>query len=265
MTTKPESTTDSGAILRSQTDGRLSPHPILRRYYTDEQGRRSRIKQLFDAAAKDYDWINRMMSFGAGEQYRYRALRRAGLSEGMSVLDVGCGTGVIAAQATRITGAQGYVLALDPSIGMLYEARRNRVRTAVQGMGEQLPFADSSFDRLIMGYALRHVSDLRLAFAEYQRVLKPGGLLLLLEITPPSSSLAYGLLKLYLKFVVPNLVMLCRRSREARLLMSYYWDTIERCVPPATIMEALREAGFEQVERHVELGIFSEYTAGKAL
>ena len=117
------------------------------------------------------------------------------------------------------------------------------------------------FDMLTMGYALRHVADLRTTFREYLRVLKPKGKLLLLEITPPPSRLSHALLKLYLGRLMPLLARFGHGGRASRELMEYYWDTIESCVPPAVILEALAGAGFRQAERHVEMKIFSEYTA----
>ena len=177
-----------------------------------------------------------------------------------------CGTGVIAALAADIVGAQGQVSALDPSAGMLAETAQRASTAAgsinvVQGLGESLPFADARFDFVVMGYALRHVADLHQAFTEYRRVLKPGGRLLLLEISRPESRLGYVVLKGYLKHVIPTLTRLLRRSPEAQTLMVYYWATIEHCVEPAAILAALHEAGLEQVARRVELGVFSDYTA----
>jgi demethylmenaquinone methyltransferase/2-methoxy-6-polyprenyl-1,4-benzoquinol methylase len=105
------------------------------------------------------------------------------------------------------------------------------------------------------------VVDLRTTFQEYRRVLKPGGKVLLLEITPPSSRLAHHLLGFYMGRILPLLARFGRGGKSTRELMSYYWDTIESCVPPATILQALDEAGFQRVERYVEQGILSEYTA----
>lgn len=242
----------------------LPPHQVLAGHYASESDRRPYIDELFEAAAGHYDWINGLMSFGSGRRYRRRALLRAGVAPGMTVLDVGCGTGVVAELAAAIVGADGVVVALDPSPSMLAEAGKRRgITIPVRGIGERLPLADASIDRLIMGYALRHVADLRVAFAEYARVLKPGGRLLLLEITRPRSKLAYYPLKLYLKHTIPTLTGWLRRSRDAQILMSYYWDTIEYCVEPASILAALDEFGLTQVEHHAELGIFSEYTATK--
>lgn len=93
----------------------LPPHQVLTDYYADAQQRRALVDHLFDASAQHYDWINAVMSFGSGQRYRRLALLRAGLKPGMSVLDVGCGTGVIAALAAQIVGPTGQICALDPS------------------------------------------------------------------------------------------------------------------------------------------------------
>ncbi len=239
------------------------PHPVLSEYYKDEDERRERVNEMFDSSAEHYDWINNIMSFGSGEMYRRQALTRSGLKPGMKVLDVGAGTGVVSYIAQDIVKEEGLVVALDPSIGMLGEAKKLGVKNITQGLGEKLPFEDNTFDRVTMGYALRHVADLNTLFAEYRRVLKPGGEILILEITRPESTIRRTFLKLYMKSVVPTLTRIFRRSAEAKELMRYYWDTIDQCVPPATILAAIAEAGLREPKRHVAMGIFSEYS-GKA-
>jgi len=240
------------------------PHPVLNDYYVHARARQSRVNAMFDAAARHYDRIERVMSFGTGQRYRREALTRASVRSGMRVLDVGCGTGLLTAQAAAITGPRGRVVAIDPSAGMLNQALALGAPQAVRGVGDALPFHDAAFEVVSMGYALRHVADLERAFREFRRVLKPGGVALLLEITPPASHAARVLLKFYLKYLIPTAARLGLPGREAGALMSYYWATIEQCVPPATILDALRRVGFGRVRRHVELGIFSAYTAVNA-
>ncbi len=239
----------------------LRPHPPLERYYRNEEERRSLVGSMFNEAATDYDWINQALSFGSGTWYRRQALLRAGLEPGMSVLDTGSGTGVVAAQAQSIVGSGGGVVALDPSLGMLSHAAKRGVCRRVRAVAETLPFPDERFDVLSMGYALRHVVDLRATFQEYRRVLKPGGRVLLMEITPPPSRLAHRLLSFYMGRIAPLLARFGRGGKSSREMMEYYWDTIETCVPPATILQALAEAGFSNPKRHVEHSILSEYTA----
>lgn len=241
----------------------LPPHPVLRDYYDTESGRRKRVRGLFDASAPYYDGINSLMSFGTGESYRRKALLRAGLKPGDKTLDVGCGTGVLARHQQDIVGADGFVIGLDPSPGMLGEALQRGVATAVLARGERIPLRDETVDFLSMGYALRHVEDLAVAFEEYRRVLRPGGVVLLLEIAPPGSGLGFHAIKLYMKHVIPLITRIVTRNSSAHTLMSYYWETIEKCVPPQLILSALEATGFVDVKRHVVGGVFGEYTARK--
>ena len=248
---------------QASTPGRLAPHPALSDYYVDENGRRQRLRQWFDAAATDYDRINSVMSLGSGVYYRNSALRRLGVGSGQQLLDVGAGTGVISALAQSLVGPDGLAVALDPSPGMLAQARSNGVRLTVPGIGEALPFSGDNFDFLTMGYALRHVADLGAAFAEYARVLRPGGRVMLLEITRPGGRLGRAILRFYMGTLVPLVTRWMQRSLHSETLMRYYWDTIDQCVRPETILASLRAAGFTDVRRDISFGIFSEYTGRK--
>jgi len=144
---------------------------------------------------------------------------------------------------------------------MLVQGRAHLHIPLVQGVGERLPFPDGRFDFITMGYALRHVSDFNQAFEEYRRVLKPGGRVLLLEITRPASSLGMALARVYFGTVVPAATRIATRSADASELMRFYWDTILRCVPPDAVIASLERSGFARPQRSVLHGIFSEYTA----
>jgi demethylmenaquinone methyltransferase/2-methoxy-6-polyprenyl-1,4-benzoquinol methylase len=245
------------------TPAALAPHPTLPRYYESDGARAGFVRRIFDAGAADYDRIERMMALGSGSWYRRMALRRAGLAEGMRVLDVAIGTGLVAREEVGIVGDPAKVLGLDPSPGMLAEAVRNLSVRVVMGRAEQLPLPGGHFEFLSMGYALRHISDLSKAFAEFSRVIRPGGTVCILEITRPRSRLAGALLRQYMRYVVPALARLTGRRSESPLLWEYFWDTIAACVPPERVTTALGEAGFVDVAIHKDLGIFSQYTARK--
>jgi demethylmenaquinone methyltransferase/2-methoxy-6-polyprenyl-1,4-benzoquinol methylase len=242
----------------------LPPHPQLDRYYSSEAERPGVVSDLFDEGAPHYEWICSVMSFGTGERYRRQALSDAGLGPGMRVLDVATGTGLVLRSATDLTGSSGLAVGLDPSGGMLRECRKNCPSPLLQGRGEHLPLADASFDMVSMGYGLRHVADLRALFAEYSRVLKPGGRLLLLEITQPQSAIGRWLNRLYLSTVVPGIARIGTRAAAASRMMEYFWDTIETCVPPDVILGALKDAGFSNATRRVTGGVLSEYRGEKA-
>ncbi len=244
-------------------DTMTAPHRRLEKHYGRDEDRQGYVIELFERSAQHYDRINQMMSLGFALTYRGQALRRAGLVRGMRVLDVATGTGLMARAAARIVGDAGRVIGLDPTTAMLQAARRAAVVPLVRGLGEALPFAAAAFDFLSMGYALRHVPDLETAFREYRRVLRPGGRVLLLEITAPASRLGRALSALYLARMVPALTRVVTRSADAESLTRYYWDTIVECVPPDVILGALRAAEFRDVHRRAYGGLLSEYTAGR--
>ena len=235
----------------------------MRAYYTCEEDRREWVRNLFDRTAGDYERMERLMALGSGSWYRRRALQRAGLQAGMSVVDVGVGTGLVAREAAGIVGDSNLVLGVDPSAGMIANANVPAGVRLAAGAAESIPAAESSADFISMGYALRHVSGLSTAFHEFHRVLKPGGRLCLLEITSPRGGLSRGLLKIYMRGIVPVLARVVARHRGVPELMRYYWDTIEACVPPKSILDGLAAAGFVDVIRYVEHGVFSEYRATK--
>ena len=235
----------------------------MKAYYAHEGDRRGWVLDLFDRTAGDYDRLERIMALGTGSWYRRRALRGAGLRPGMTVLDIGVGTGLVAREAARIVGDPTRVLGVDPCAGMLDTAKVPPGVRLASGSAESIPAPDASADFLSMGYALRHISDLSLAFREFYRVLKPGGRLCLLEITRPDGACLRALLKTYMRGVIPLAARLVARHRDMPTLMRYYWDTIEACAPPPSIVAAITAAGFVDVRRHLELGIFSEYRAVK--
>jgi demethylmenaquinone methyltransferase/2-methoxy-6-polyprenyl-1,4-benzoquinol methylase len=280
-------------VVPSQPVEVLAPHPPLEKYYGTAGEKRAYLTSIFDETAADYDKVERWLSLGSGRWYRRQALLRAGLKMGVRVLDVAVGTGLLAREALSIVreseGARervgagdsdttiqrysdtagapnsgtGCVVGLDPSEGMLERARVGLGIETVVGTAEALPFADASFDFVSMGYALRHVEDLAAAFREFHRVLKPGGRVCVLEITRPRTWVGRAFLRAYLgtlSAVIGKCVKLRPRTPE---LWGYYWETIDRCVAPERVLEALRAAGFEGVGRFVQGGIFSEYTGGK--
>lgn len=247
---------------RSSSDkGPVAPHPPLPQYYDRAEDRRSFVDKIFDDTAVHYDWINSVMSLGSGVTYRREAMRRAGVEKGMRVLDVCSGSCQVARAAEDIVGPGGWVCGLDASLAMLREGRNFVSAPLTQAFVERLPIVGGAVDVITMGYALRHVADLETTFKEYFRVLKPGGRLVILEFTRPRSKVTFQISRFYLRRVVPALARL--RGRKARTLMEYFWDTIEHCVPPETILDALSASGFENVGRSGQIQLFSEYLAFK--
>jgi demethylmenaquinone methyltransferase / 2-methoxy-6-polyprenyl-1,4-benzoquinol methylase len=219
------------------------------------------VQDIFDHTARHYDALSAALSFGTCRAYRRFGLRRAGLRPGMKLLDVATGTGLVARAALQLGLAPGDIIGLDPSTGMLRQNQHRQRISLVQGFGETLPFADQSFDFITMGYALRHVEDLRALFAEFRRVLRPGGKILVLEITRPAGKIATALVRFYMCRILPPLARLCTGNRDTAKLLRFYWTTIEECVPPPVILGALEAVGLRGVKRHITGSLLSDYMA----
>jgi demethylmenaquinone methyltransferase/2-methoxy-6-polyprenyl-1,4-benzoquinol methylase len=241
----------------------MLPHPVITKRFKTEAQKPEFVNRLFDRAAHYYDGIASWGFLGTGNQYRRMALRQHGLSPGRRLLDVGCGTGLVALEAEKILGSAENITCLDPSAGMLSVAKSKLNARFLQGRAEEIPLPDGSFDFLTMGYALRHVTSLAQAFREYHRVLAVGGKVLLLEITKPSNRVGAAMLKVYFNGIYPFLARVLTGSEAAKDLVKYYWETIEACIRPEVILEALRGADFKEVRRDTRFGVLSEYVAIK--
>jgi demethylmenaquinone methyltransferase/2-methoxy-6-polyprenyl-1,4-benzoquinol methylase len=241
----------------------VPPHPLLTSRYRDNAEKHEWLRRIFDETAADYDRVEGWLSFGTGSRNRREALVRAGLRGGMSVADVACGTGLVARQAFAIVGPSGRVVGIDPSRGMLERAAQSHGIETIVGVAEALPLNSGSFDFVSMGYALRHVEDLAPAFAEFFRILKPGGRGCILEISRPQGTIRRAVLGSHMR--VLSTVLRWRKPRSDRTaeLWSYYRETIDLCIPPERVVEALRAAGFADVGHRAQFGMLSEYTMRK--
>ncbi len=241
----------------------LTPDPKLERHFQSERERVEMTRDLFNRAAPDYDRAEWVTGFGTGPWYRRRVLREAGLKPGMTMLDVATGTGLVAREALKLLGPDGKLVGLDPSPGMMAEARKSLAIETVEAGAERMPLPDAAYDFLTLGYALRHIADLRAAFGEFHRVLKPGGTACILEIVKPRNPILLALLHCHLKLVVPALGKVLGYRPDTAKLWTYYSDTIDAAASAETVLAALRESGFARAETKLTLGMFREYLATK--
>jgi demethylmenaquinone methyltransferase/2-methoxy-6-polyprenyl-1,4-benzoquinol methylase len=237
---------------------------MLSHRYGSEQEESAFVRKLFDAGAPFYDGVTGWGVLGTGKSYRRMAQNRAGVGKGMKILDCAAGTGVMAAAAMDLGVRREDILCVDVSPGMLEVAKQKHGVDTLVASVDELPIEDAQFDFVTMGYALRHVKSLESTFSEYHRVLRPGGRVLILEITIPPNGFARGCFRLYFRDIYPALTRLFTGSSEARDMMLYYWETMEAVVPPESILAVLKSTGFKDVKRNVVGGVFSEYSAVKA-
>jgi demethylmenaquinone methyltransferase / 2-methoxy-6-polyprenyl-1,4-benzoquinol methylase len=184
--------------------------------------------QMFDQIAERYDLLNRIMSLGIDRGWRDRAVAelRPLVEEGrpLRVLDVATGTGDVAfAVADVYPSAE--IVGIDPSTGMLGVAGQKRERSRhgarvrfTTGSAEALPFEDASFDGVTISFGIRNVPDRALGIREMGRVLRPGGRLVILELSEPRGGLFGSLAKFHVHYFVPFVGALLSGKKEYRYL-----------------------------------------------
>ncbi|MEO0796840.1 MAG: class I SAM-dependent methyltransferase [Verrucomicrobiota bacterium] len=243
----------------------MRPHPTLDPHYESLDHKQPFLRKVFDEAAPHYEGIAKWGWFGTGHSYRVRTLKHYGLEPKMKVLDVAAGTGPTARAVRDVIGAEneGDITCLEPSAGMIAESKKLLNCEHIQAGADSMPVPDSHYDYLTMGFALRHVDDLEQSFSEFFRCLKPGGRVLIMDVTMPPSKVGQFFFKLYFKNILPFLTKVFTGSESARYLMAYYWKTMDQMVAEEEVIAALKKAGFPEPKRRLLLGCFSEYYAEK--
>jgi demethylmenaquinone methyltransferase/2-methoxy-6-polyprenyl-1,4-benzoquinol methylase len=180
--------------------------------------KRAFVGQMFDAIAPRYDLMNRLMTFGRDRAWRNATLAALAITPGNLVVDLGCGTGDLAAGARRL-GARA--VGVDLSAGMLMAAqRRGELATFVRTDASRLPLADASCDSAVSGFALRNFVSVESVIAEAARVLRPSGRLAILEIDKPDAGAFAAAFDVYFRHVMPMLGALVSRGYAYRYLAS---------------------------------------------
>ncbi|MFH1117084.1 MAG: ubiquinone/menaquinone biosynthesis methyltransferase [Pseudomonadota bacterium] len=203
-------------------------------------------RTMFDRIARYYDATNRLLTFGLDAGWRRKAVSRLALMLGSTYLDVGCGTGDMALEIIR-QAPESRVVGIDPSEGML-EIGRTKVRqaglehaiTLQKGDVLNLTFGDGSFDGAITAFCIRNVTDRLRGLKEISRVVRPGGLVIILELTEPMGPVMGPLFRIYGKVVMPA-VTAVMSSRSA---YRYLTDSMADFPEPGEILAVLKEAGY---------------------
>ena len=212
------------------------------------------VSAMFDEVAASYDRTNTVLSVGNAALWRAATTRAVAPQRGESVLDVAAGTGTSSASLAR-SGA--YVTAADFSPGMIEVGRRRQAGVPnivfVEADATALPFDDGSFDAVTISFGLRNVVEPKKAIAEFLRVLRPGGRLVICEFsTPPVGLVRFGY-GFYQRYVMPPLVRLSSSNDSA---YEYLNESINAWPDQAALSAWLREAGFTDVaHRNLTAGV----------
>ncbi|MEJ2345385.1 MAG: bifunctional demethylmenaquinone methyltransferase/2-methoxy-6-polyprenyl-1,4-benzoquinol methylase UbiE [Gammaproteobacteria bacterium] len=211
-----------------------------------------RVADVFHSVADRYDLMNDLMSLGIHRLWKRYTIELSGVKSGQRVLDLAGGTGDLAARFARMAGAEGQVVLSDINASMLDRGRSRLVDEGlvgniefVQADAEQLPFPDSYFDCITIGFGLRNVTDKDAALRSMFRTLKPGGRALVLEFSKPTAPGLKPLYDLYSFKVLPLLGKLIARDEGS---YRYLAESIRMHPDQETLKAMMEAAGFERCE-----------------
>lgn len=237
-------------------------------YSGDGRDKGSQVREMFDNIAPAYDFMNRAMTFGIDRLWRAKAVGMIGKSRPGTILDVATGTADLAIQMARhILGAK--VTGIDLSEGMVALGRKKVEKAGLverisltTGDCLALPFGDGEFDCVTVAYGVRNFERLLDGYREMLRVLRPGGLLCVIELSTPTSPMVKPLYNLYTRHIIPAVGRLVSDDTRA---YTYLPESIAAVAQGEEMTSLITEAGFTDA-RFVPLtfGTCTIYTAKKA-
>ena len=209
------------------------------------------VRAMFDRIAGFYDVMNSVMTVGLHHRWRARAADLAALEPGGSALDVACGTGDLAIELARRVGSGGDVIGSDFAEEMLERARA-KAAAGVAGGADivwewgnalELPYASARFDAATVGFGARNFSDLDRGLAEMTRVVRPGGRVVVLEITTPRRPPLSTFYRVWFDRVVP----LIGRLTGEQEAYTYLPSSVRRFPGPEGLAAAMQRAGLGEI------------------
>ncbi|WP_067222374.1 bifunctional demethylmenaquinone methyltransferase/2-methoxy-6-polyprenyl-1,4-benzoquinol methylase UbiE [Marinomonas gallaica] len=209
------------------------------------------VAEVFHSVAAKYDIMNDLMSGGIHRLWKRHTISQSGVRAGQKVLDIAGGTGDLTAKFSRLVGQSGQVVLADINDSMLKVGRDKLANLGivgnvqyVQANAEELPFPDNTFDCITIAFGLRNVTDKSKALASMQRVLKPGGRLLVLEFSKPETECVSQIYDQYSFRLLPFMGKVIANDAES---YRYLAESIRMHPDQETLKGMMQEVGFERV------------------
>lgn len=206
------------------------------------------VADVFDSVAAKYDIMNDLMSGGVHRLWKKLTIESSGARAGMKILDIAGGTGDLSLKFSRIIGPTGQVTLADINDSMLKVGRDKLTDKGaianinfVQANAECLPFADNYFDIITIAFGLRNVTDKDAALRSMQRVLKPGGKLMVLEFSKTSNPVLSGVYDFYSFNILPKLGQLVAKDGDS---YQYLAESIRMHPDQDTLKAMMQDADF---------------------
>ena len=234
--------------------------------------KKENVRQMFDGIASDYDRLNHIMSLDIDKTWRRKALREIVSPEVRSVLDLACGTGdfsIAIARRMRRQSITGHVTGVDLSEGMLAVMKEKVAQEGLADMismqvgdGENLPFGPGAFDRVTIAFGIRNFENRTKGLQEMLRVLKPGGKLVILELSVPENAVIRWFYNLYFLHILP---LIGGKVSGDKAAYNYLPASVLHFPGRKAFVDEMHAAGFLEVtHRAFSFGICRMYTGVKA-
>ena len=213
-----------------------------------------RVREVFDSVAAQYDLMNDLMSGGLHRLWKRFTIELSAVRSGQTVLDIAGGTGDLAAKFSKLVGADGKVILADINAAMLSVGRDRLIDRGalsnidvVQADAQFLPFDDNSIDCITIAFGLRNVTDKAKALRSMHRVLKPGGRVLVLEFSKPTSPLLSKVYDAYSFSALPAMGKLITDDVDS---YRYLAESIRKHPDQESLLEMVEDAGFVDCRYH---------------
>ncbi|NQU68520.1 MAG: bifunctional demethylmenaquinone methyltransferase/2-methoxy-6-polyprenyl-1,4-benzoquinol methylase UbiE [Candidatus Marinimicrobia bacterium] len=223
------------------------------------------VQKMFDDISDRYDFLNHLLSLGIDYYWRHRLVKMLAPKTSEIILDVATGTGDVGFAILKKCDVT--VIGLDYAYNMTrlakQKAEKRGIRSFkfVQGDGEQLPFSDNSFDAITIAFGFRNIGHFEIALQEFSRVLKPGGRLVILEFSQPTSVWFSAIFRFYFKHILPKIAALFARSDAYR----YLPESVEQFPERDVMISMMDQSGFIKTS-HTDLtfGVSTLYLGWKS-
>ncbi len=235
-------------------------------YKDSDLNKKQQVTHMFDTISKEYDSLNRVISFGIDVKWRKKVVDIVAEHQPHNILDIATGTGDLAISLTKTTAKE--IIGLDISEGMLDVGRQkisqkqldSKIKMVV-GDSENLPFEDNTFDAITVAFGVRNFEHLEKGLAEIYRVLKPKGVFVILETSVPTKSLYKTGYSFYTKYILPTIGKVFSKDRVA---YAYLSESASKFPYGEALNNILRQIGFNSVKDMPQtFGVATIYQASK--
>lgn len=235
-------------------------------YKGSDLNKKQQVTQMFDTISKEYDGLNRVISFGIDVKWRNKVVDIVAQHQPQNILDIATGTGDLAISLTKTSAKE--IVGLDISEGMLEVGRKkisdkqldSKIKMIV-GDSENLPFEDNTFDAITVAFGVRNFENLEKGLSEIHRVLKPKGVFVILETSVPTKSFYKQGYSFYTKYILPTIGKVFSKDQSA---YSYLCESASKFPYGEALNNILRKIGFISVQDLPQtFGVATIYKASK--